>query len=198
MTTIDTLQAKVQARFSPLLERIQVECGELTIEVAAQHLLEVCLALRDEPDFDFKLLVDVCGVDYLHYGMTEWETESATETGFERGREVRDASFLLQNKPKERFATVYHLLSINLNHRVRIRVFLNETQLTVPSVTALWPAANWFEREAYDLFGIVFTDHPDLRRILTDYGFIGHPFRKDFPLIGNVEARYDAQLRRVF
>jgi NADH-quinone oxidoreductase subunit C len=156
------------------------------------------------------MLVDVCGVDYLHYGRGEWETYEATATGFERGVDrsfieapasvdVRNATFGGEVVPtyKPRFAVVHHLLSIGLNHRIRLRVPVEENDLIVPSVVDLWPAANWFEREAFDLFGILFSGHPDLRRILTDYGFIGHPFRKDFPLIGNVEARYDAVLKQV-
>ncbi len=192
---LEELSNKIATRFGHLLEQSIVACGELTILVASQHLHEICYALRDEPDFDFKLLIDVCGVDYLEYGIAEWETESATATGFERGVE-RD---VLQDKPRKepRFASVYHLLSLNNNQRIRIRVPLSEADLKVPSVVAIWPAANWFEREAFDLFGIVYTGHPDLRRLLTDYGFIGHPFRKDFPLIGNWEARYDAKSQRI-
>lgn len=195
MTTVETLHTKVTERFAAMLERAVVACGELTIEIPAQHLLEVCTLLRDEPAFGFNCLLDVCGVDYLHYGLGEWETESSTATGFERGVDREQ----MNNPPptKHRFASVYHLLSLTNNHRLRIRVFLPEEALEVPSVCSIWPSANWFEREAFDLFGIVYRNHPDLRRILTDYGFIGHPFRKDFPLIGKVEARYDAKLGRV-
>lgn len=195
MTDIDILYAKVNERFSSLLERAEVAFGELTIDVSSDHLRECCLALRDEPDFDFNMLMDVCGVDYLHYGLSEWETESATATGFERGVDRRAMNYPHLTSP--RFATVYHLLSLNQNHRIRIRVMLDEHHLKVPSVMDIWPSANWFEREAFDLFGITFVGHPDLRRILTDYGFTGHPFRKDFPLSGHVEARYDAKLQRV-
>jgi NADH-quinone oxidoreductase subunit C len=154
--------------------------------------------------------VDVCGVDYLQYGLSEWETEEATLTGFERGvdkgfmtnpgsRDARNAAFDHEAKAvhKPRFASVYHLLSLTLNQRLRLRVLLDEHDLIVPSVMDIWPAANWYEREAFDLFGIIYQDHPDLRRLLTDYGFVGHPFRKDFPLIGNVEVRYDGNLKRV-
>ncbi len=195
MLSIEELSTKVSTRFGRLLEQSILANGELTIVVASQHLQEVCLALRDETAFDFKALMDVCGVDYLQYGISEWETNSATTTGFERGVEVG----ALQNAPlkQPRFASVYHLLSLTNNQRIRIRVFLNESDLKVPSVVDIWPSANWFERESFDLFGIFYIGHPDLRRLLTDYGFIGHPFRKDFPLIGNVEARYDAKLQRV-
>lgn len=194
MVDIEVLCANIQKRFGSLIQHTKVACGELTIVVLSADLREISLALRDEKDFDFKLLVDVCGVDYLQYGISEWETESATATGFERGVEQT-----LKSLPEipHRFSSVYHLLSLTNNQRIRIRVFLEEADLKVPSVTDIWPAANWFEREAFDLFGIMYTGHPDLRRILTDYGFVGHPFRKDFPLIGNVEARYDAKLQRV-
>jgi NADH-quinone oxidoreductase subunit C len=193
MATVEQLHDRIQARFADKIERTLHACGELTLEIPAQHLRDISIALRDEAEFDFKLLIDVCGVDYLHYGLSQWETESATGTGFERGVETP----VVPDMIKRRFATVYHLLSLHNNQRIRLRVFLDADNLHVPSVTDIWPAANWFEREAFDLFGIVFVGHPDLRRILTDYGFIGHPFRKDFPLIGNVEARYDATLGRV-
>lgn len=196
MAHIENLFTRINERFSTLLHHSKLACGEITIEVAPHHLHEVCLALREEEDFDFNFLVDVCGVDYLHYGLAEWETESTTETGFERGVEV---SVFEKAKvtDKPRFASVYHLLSLAKNHRIRIKVFLDSIHPAVPTVVTIWPSANWFEREAFDLFGIRYEGHPDLRRILTDYGFIGHPFRKDFPLIGNVEVRYDATLKQV-
>lgn len=195
MADIDILHGKVVERFSGLIQSASVAMDELTIDVAAEHLLEVCQALRDENDFDFKMLIDVCGVDYLHYGLSEWETNSATATGFERGVDLH----AINNTPLAgpRYAAVYHLLSLTQNHRIRIRVLVDEHNLKVPSVVDLWPAANWFEREAFDLFGITFVGHPDLRRILTDYGFNGHPFRKDFPITGHVEVRYDAHTNRV-
>lgn len=195
MLSIEELSTRVVARFGRLLEQSVIAYGELTIMVASQHLHEICLVLRDEPDFNFNVLIDICGIDYLQYGIAEWETDSATATGFERGVECNALKNRSHQEP--RFASVYHLLSLNHNQRIRIRVLLHETELKVPSVVDIWPAANWFEREAFDLFGIFYTGHPDLRRILTDYGFMGHPFRKDFPLIGNLEARYDAKLQRV-
>lgn len=188
-----TLHAKINERCSSLIERSHVALDELTLDVSANKLLDLCKLLRDEPEFDFKLLLDVCGVDYLNYGISEWETTSATFTGFSRG--VERFRELKENMP--RFAVVYHLLSLKKNHRVRLKVFLPEDAPTIPSVLAIWPSANWYEREAFDLFGIMFTGHPDLRRLLTDYGFVGHPFRKDFPLIGKVEPRYDATTQRV-
>ncbi|EKD74328.1 MAG: NADH-quinone oxidoreductase [uncultured bacterium] len=194
MTDINTLFTQVNERFSAVIQHAQVALSELTIDIAPPHLREVCLALRDERQFDFQMLIDVCGVDYLHYGLGEWETDSATETGFQRG--VDRHAIRHPHLTTPRFAAVYHLLSLQQNHRIRIRVFLEEDP-NVPSVVDIWPSANWFEREAFDLFGIQFVGHPDLRRILTDYGFLGHPFRKDFPLSGNVEVRYDATLQRV-
>lgn len=196
MTEINALYTQVVERFADWIEQASVKLDELTVEVKPEYLLKLCRVLHDEPEFDFKLLLDVCGIDYLHYGLADWETDSATESGFSRGVTVkwlREAG----GKPN-RFAVVYHLLSLNKNHRIRLRVNIpNESELMVDSVLPIWPSANWFEREAFDLYGILFKGHPDLRRLLTDYGFVGHPFRKDFPLIGKVEARYDATLKRV-
>jgi NADH-quinone oxidoreductase subunit C len=195
MADIELLNAMIKEHFAEFIQHSTVACGELTLDVPPEHLLALCLALRDDKGFEFKMLIDVCGVDYLHYGLSEWETTSATSTGFERGVDRQSIDNPHLSGP--RYATVYHLLSLTQNQRVRIRVFLDKHNPKVPSVMHLWPAANWFEREAFDLFGIMFTGHPDLRRILTDYGFVGHPFRKDFPLSGHVEPRYDAKLQRV-
>lgn len=195
MTEIEALHSKVQEHLGSLIQNAKIACDELTIEITPDQLLEVCLILRDHPDFRFDMLVDVCGVDYLQYGIGEWETEAATETGFERG--VDKSAIRHPQLKGPRFAAVYHLLSLTHNHRIRLRAFLEDTRLAVPSVIDIWPSANWFEREAFDLFGIMFLNHPDLRRLLTDYGFHGHPFRKDFPLSGQVEVRYDAKLARV-
>lgn len=183
-------------RFAMWFDNIIERHGETTIEVKPNHLRQLCYALRDESDFAFNLLVDICGVDYLQYGLDDWQTQSTTETGFSRGVTPMD----LRENPeqKSRFAVVYHLLSITHNKRLRLRVFIpDDAPMLVDSVIDIWPAADWYEREAFDFFGIVFKGHPDLRRLLTDYGFIGHPFRKDFPLIGRVEVRYDAALSRV-
>jgi NADH-quinone oxidoreductase subunit C len=141
--------------------------------------------------------MDLCGVDYLHHGCSEWETTEASLKGFERGVHALDPSKTNPTWDKPRFAVVYHLLSINKNQRLRLKSFVPDDTLMIDSVTAIWNSANWYEREAFDLYGILFANHPDLRRILTDYGFIGHPFRKDFPLVGNVEVRYDAKQERV-
>lgn len=190
------LLEKIQNRFTGMLEQVSLPVDRIvTIEVSATHLLFVAEALQNEPDFDFKLLIDLCAVDYLEYGDTQWRTHETTFSGFSRGRSEAQMEKMREwNKP--RFAVVYHLLSLNHNHRLRLKVFLSEKKLDIPSVTFIWNSANWLEREAFDLYGIVFLNHPDLRRLLTDYGFVGHPFRKDFPLIGDVELRYDAAQAR--
>jgi len=195
----ETLAARIDARFGEKLIRVASLCGELTYECAPADLLDTATALRDEADFRFEQLIDVCGVDYLSYGTDEWNTHSATSSGFSRSvqREpvILDQSDEFQDR---RFAAVYHLLSVSRNARLRLRVFTGRANPPVlPSVVPVWNSANWFERETFDLFGILFDGHPDLRRILTDYGFIGHPFRKDFPLSGSVEVRYDADKGRV-
>jgi NADH-quinone oxidoreductase subunit C len=187
------------------LERLPSSVGELGYKVAPEDLIECCMKLRDEPDLGFELLVDVCGVDYLGYGRDEWHTEEASGTGFSRGVD-RDSvtpaaqfgEIEAEYQPEKRFAVVYHLLSVRHNRRLRLKVFCSDdARPIVPSVIDVWASADWYEREAFDLFGILFRGHPDLRRLLTDYGFIGHPFRKDFPLVGNVEMRYDPEKGRV-
>jgi NADH-quinone oxidoreductase subunit C len=187
----------LEARFGALGAGVSTALGEVTIEVPAAVLPAVALALRDEPDFAFEQLIDLCGVDYLSYGGAEWTTsERATSTGFSRGVERPDQP---PSAPvsERRFAVVTHLLSQRHNRRLRLRVYALDDPPRVASLVEVWSGANWFEREAFDLFGILFEGHPDLRRILTDYGFIGHPFRKDFPLIGHVEMRYDPERGRV-
>ncbi len=192
---IQTLATRLQERFGPTLNNCAVAKGEITIEVPAANIREVCTALRDEKEFGFEQLIDICGVDYATYGLTEWDTEVTTETGFSRGVSThRDERHVWHG---ERFAAVYHLLSYSNNQRLRIRAYVNEELPLIDSVVGVWSVADWFEREAFDLYGIIFEGHPDLRRLLTDYGFIGHPFRKDFPLIGNVEMRYDPEKQRV-
>ena len=171
-TKLETLAAALQAAVPDALSSFIVERGEITVVVPAQGLPDLMRELRDRPDLRFEMLIDVCGVDYSTFGEGAWE-----------GR---------------RFAAVYHLLSLAQNWRLRVRVFAPDDDFPVlPSVVDVWPAANWFEREAFDLYGIVFDGHPDLRRLLTDYGFVGHPFRKDFPLSGYVEMRYDPEQGRV-
>ncbi len=195
----ETLAAQIEERFGERMTRIPSICGELGYEIDKDDLVEIATTLRNDGDFGFEMLVDVCGVDYLSYGSDEWTTSSATGTGFSRGVE-REPVILDEADEFEprRFAVVYHLLSVQHNFRLRLRTFTGtDNPPIVKSVVDIWNGANWFEREVFDLFGILFDGHPDLRRILTDYGFIGHPFRKDFPLTGNVEVSYDADKGRV-
>ena len=195
----ETLAAQIDERFGEQVTRVASICGELTYEVDKGDLHAVATALRNGGEFGFEMLVDVCGVDYLNYGSAEWTTSSASGTGFSRGVE-REPVILDESDefdPK-RFAVVYHLLSIQHNIRLRLRAFTGtDNPPMIGTVVDIWNGANWFEREVFDMFGILFVGHPDLRRILTDYGFVGHPFRKDFPLIGNVEVSYDAEKGRV-
>jgi NADH-quinone oxidoreductase subunit C len=198
-----SLAGVIEAKLASRVERLPTSTGELGYRVAPEDLLDVCRALRDSPELKFEMLMDVCGVDYQTYGKDEWQTSSATGTGFSRGT-LRDAAPPAEDveqavfEPPARFAVVYHLLSITHNHRLRLKAFCaSDERPIVDSVYDVWNAADWFEREAFDLYGILFRGHPDLRRLLTDYGFIGHPFRKDFPLIGNVEMRYDPAKGRV-
>ena len=167
----ETLQTALGELFGAKLARLDEYVGELTIEVKRADLIDVMRALRDQPSLYFEQLLDLCGVDYLDYADGAWDGP--------------------------RFAVVYHLLSVRNNQRLRVRVYADDDFPVVASVIDIWPSANWYEREAFDLYGIVFEGHPDLRRLLTDYGFIGHPFRKDFPLVGNVEMRYDPEQQRV-
>lgn len=180
------------------------QSGIATLEVATDAWLEVCRALRDEEDFCFEQLTDLCGVDYLGYGQAEWDTSDASQEGFGRGVEgLGPGRFAWADRPEagdieQRFGVVVHLLSFRHNRRLRLRCFAPDEGLPiVPSLVDVWSSANWYEREAFDLYGIIFEGHPDLRRIMTDYGFTGHPFRKDFPLIGNVAVRYDSRKGRV-
>ena len=171
-TRLETLAQALTDVFPGKLVKLSQALGETTIEIQPDDLLSVAKILRDDPRFSFEQLIDLCGLDYSQYGNGTWE-----------GR---------------RFAVVLHLLSFKHNWRLRIRTFApNDDLPVVDSAIEIWPSANWYEREAFDLFGIIFTDHPDLRRLLTDYGFIGHPFRKDFPQIGTVEMRYDPDQQRV-
>jgi NADH-quinone oxidoreductase subunit C len=171
-TKLDTLEAALRAVLGEHVQSLTTALGEITVVVKAADYLQAMTALRDHADLQFEQLIDLCGVDYSTYGDGAWD----------------DA----------RFAVVSHLLSIHYNWRVRVRTFAPDEALpVVASVSDLWSAANWYEREAFDLFGILFDGHNDLRRILTDYGFIGHPFRKDFPVSGYVEMRYDPEQKRV-
>jgi NADH-quinone oxidoreductase subunit C len=201
------LAEQLKDRFGDSLDAVIDAVGEVTLELGGDSLHEVALALRDEPAFAFEILIDLCGVDYLNYGRDEWATEETSFSGFSRGVEAATSGRLgvvtedlVLEKPRtaRRFAAVYHLLSVRNNRRLRLKVYAPDDDLpVVPSVIDIWNSANWYEREAFDLYGILFEGHPDLRRLLTDYGFIGHPFRKDFPLTGNVEVIYDAEKKRV-
>ena len=172
MSKLDTLQEALVAGLGDKVKKLDRALGELTLTVSAADYLDVATKLRDRPELQFEQLIDLCGVDYSSYRDAPWEGP--------------------------RFCVVSHLLSLTHNWRLRLKVFCADDDLPqVPSLADVWSSTNWFEREAFDLFGIIFRGHPDLRRILTDYGFIGHPFRKDFPLIGNVEVRYDAEKKRV-
>lgn len=195
----------LRAAFAEKLDSIIVAHNEVSIEIAAENLVAVATELRDDPQFRFQQLIDVCGVDYSQFGRDEWLTEDASRSGFSRGVAAASSGRLQFGDELEsltpqgrRFAAVYHLLSYAHNRRLRVRVFAPDDNFpVVPTVTEIWASADWYEREAFDLYGILFSDHPDLRRILTDYGFVGHPFRKDFPLIGHVEMRYDPERERV-
>jgi NADH-quinone oxidoreductase subunit C len=169
---IDTLAAALKEALGERIRSLDIARGEVTVVVGADAYLDALRTLRDRPELGFEMLIDLCGVDYRTYGEGAWQGP--------------------------RYAAVVHLLSLSNNWRVRVRAFPPDDDMPVlPSIIDLWPAVNWFEREAFDLFGIVFTGHPDLRRLLTDYGFVGHPFRKDFPVSGHVEMRYDPEQGRV-
>jgi NADH-quinone oxidoreductase subunit C len=172
MNLLETLADALPKALGSMLKRMAVDRGEITITVASSDYHQAATMLRDHPELRFEQLMDLCGVDFSEYGQGRYNGA--------------------------RYAVVSHLLSVSKNWRVRLRVFAEDEDLpTVASVTNIWTSANWFEREAFDLYGIVFEGHNDLRRILTDYGFIGHPFRKDFPVSGDVEMRYDTEQKRV-
>jgi NADH-quinone oxidoreductase subunit C len=187
-----SLTTSIKNKLDKKIVNIKESFDMVTIEVQSENLIDVCKQLKENTTFDFSQLIDLAGVDYSAYGHEEWETKKVTTAGFCRGRKNNKAV------NKNRFAVVYHLLSINNNVRLRVKCYIdNNEPPCIPSVVNIWNSANWFEREAFDLFGIFFVGHNDLRRILTDYGFIGHPFRKDFPLIGEMEVRYDFNEQRI-
>jgi NADH-quinone oxidoreductase subunit C len=195
-TRIETLATKLAALFPDRLAALPALKGELAFVVPAQSLVETCRVLRDHEDLKFEQLIDLSGMDYLDYGNAEWRTIESTATGFSRG--VNRTGRVTTELATPRFAVVYHLLSVRHNWRLRLRCYCEGTEPPlIDSLVDVWSGANWYEREAFDMFGILFKGHPDLRRILTDYGFIGHPFRKDFPLIGNLEVKYDPAKGRV-
>jgi NADH-quinone oxidoreductase subunit C len=209
LTGSNTLVDRLIECFGQRYQVAKSRNGQITLHVPVSQWLEVASTLREDDRFAFSQLTDLCGVDYLGYGEQEWETESATQEGFSRAVEgLGPGRFDWQNRPaddltetggdSERFSVVVHLLSTTLNQRLRMKTFAEDEGMPiVPSLVDVWNSANWYEREAFDLFGIIFEGHPDLRRLLTDYGFCGHPFRKDFPLIGNVTVRYDEEKGRV-
>jgi len=176
-----------------------------TVVFDAENLIEVMSIFNENEKLRFEILIDIIAVDYSDYGISEWNAQNANNKGYSRGikkdssgRYTYETAKKNHNQPKKRFAAIYNLLSISSNLRLNVKFYCNEDDVpSLPSVTSIWSSADWYEREAYDLLGIVFTDHPDLRRLLTDYGFIGHPLRKDFPLIGNVEVNYDLDKERV-
>lgn len=197
------LSKELSERFADIAIELSESDHGVTCTVPLGSWLEVAKVLRDEENFNFEQCVDVCGVDYLTYGEAEWQTDDVSSTGFSRGVSLNGPGRFSWSERREesipnRFAVVAQLLSMKFNRRLTLKCFApDEGMLMVPSLIEVWPGVNWFEREAFDLFGIIFKGHPDLRRILTDYGFIGHPFRKDFPLIGNVEVIYDEEKGRV-
>ena len=176
-----------------------------TVVFEQDVLIAIMTTLQNNSELNFEILIDIIAIDYSDYGVSEWNTNDASHKGYSRGikkdssgRYTYESSKTHANQPKKRFAVIYNLLSISSNCRINIKFYCNnDDDPSLPSVTSIWSSADWYEREAYDLLGVVFTGHPDLRRLLTDYGFIGHPLRKDFPLIGNVEVNYDLSKERV-
>jgi NADH-quinone oxidoreductase subunit C len=196
MSRIEATAEAIASRIGERVTRLPAPPGEIAVEVAPEDLVDTCRELRDAPGLAFEQLIDLSGIDYLDFGRSEWSTSEATSTGFSRGAE-RSARGLAP-VTEGRFAVVYQLLSVSRNTRLRLRCRCGAGEPPmIDSVTGVWASADWYEREAFDLYGILFRGHPDLRRILTDYGFIGHPFRKDFPLSGHVEVRYDPSRGRV-
>ena len=198
MTALPDLFALLSQYAESVAADIICERDEITLTVKADQIVDVMQHMRTAEGLQFEQLVDLAGVDYLEYGRDEWNTENATSEGYSRGYEANSfGRFKFDDVPHvsyegKRFAVVYHLLSVTLNHRLRVKVYCENNNFPVlASVTEIWASADWYEREAFDLFGILFEGHPDLRRLLTDYGFIGHPMRKDFPLVGHVEMRFD-------
>lgn len=201
--TLLSLVDQLELAFGERGVHVEKAYSEVTMTVPVEFWLEVSRSLRDDEQFSFEILIDLCGVDYLGYGDAEWDVDQVSSEGFSRGVSAEGPGrFDWVTAPSKsvdnRFAVVAHLLSIKHNIRLRVKTFAQENGVVmVPSLIGIWNVADWYEREAFDLYGIAFEGHPDLRRILTDYGFVGHPFRKDFPLVGNVEVRYDEEKQRV-
>ena len=194
----EEIKTRIIACFKDKLTPIESPSNELVFGLKPHLLREVATELKENKELLFEQLTDLCGIDYLTYGIDEWTTKSATNSGFSRG--VTRQPVILDDADSfdgERFAVIYNLLSLKLNIRIRLRMFTGkDNPPIVPSVSDIWSSANWLERETFDLYGIIFDGHPDLRRILTDYGFVGHPFRKDFPISGNVEIHYDQEEKK--
>ena len=195
----EDIKTRITTCFEDKVNFIESSCNELIFELQCEDLIDVAKELKTNENMMFEQLTDLCGVDYLTYGVDEWTTKSATSSGFSRG--VSRQSVILDDADTfddKRFAVIYNLLSIKHNSRIRLRVYTGDKNPPIiPSVASIWSSANWLERETFDLYGILFEGHPDLRRILTDYGFVGHPFRKDFPLSGNVEIHYDEKKEKI-
>ena len=184
MTNLERLSAQLKLALGDKITKLDVALDEISIECTVEDYLSVCAKLRDHAELKFEQLIDLCGVDFSEYAI-----DGGADALFDAEDNIQTGA---------RYAVVLHLLSVSLNQRVRLKVFAKDDDFPVlPTLVDIWPAANWYEREAFDLFGLMFENHPDLRRILTDYGFVGHPFRKDFPMIGNVEMRYDPEQQRV-
>ena len=181
---LDLLSAQLKLALGDKIFKLIIALDEITIECKAESYLSICTKLRDHAELKFEQLIDLCGVDFSEYAI-----DSNADSLFNAEDNIQTGA---------RYAVVLHMLSVTKNQRVRLKVFAQDDDFPVlPTLVDVWPAANWYEREAFDLFGLMFENHPDLRRILTDYGFVGHPFRKDFPMIGNVEMRYDPEQQRV-
>ena len=195
----EDIKTRITTCFEDKVNFIESSYNEIIFEIQSEDLIEVAKELKTNENMMFEQLTDLCGVDYLTYGVDEWTTKSATSSGFSRG--VTRQSVILDDADTfddKRFAVIYNLLSIKHNSRIRLRVYTGDKNPPIiPSVASIWSSANWLERETFDLYGILFEGHPDLRRILTDYGFVGHPFRKDFPLSGNVEIHYDEKKEKI-
>ncbi|WP_020559370.1 NADH-quinone oxidoreductase subunit C [Thiofilum flexile] len=210
MNYLEKLHEYLKDGLKSRILRSKLVLNELTLDVPPEQWLEVCGFLRYDNATKFEQLIDLCGVDYLAYGNSEWDVTHATGSGFSRAvqspaepdpfdfEQAEADELVVPEQFPARFAVVVHLLSVTKNQRIRVRTWCDNDRFPrLPSLIKVWSSANWYEREAFDLFGIMFEGHPDLRRLLTDYGFIGHPFRKDFPLIGQVEMRYDPETQRV-
>ncbi len=202
---ITQLVDKLTEELGDYIDELNVDHGQICIDISSENLIDAATILRDHAKLRFQQLIDLCGIDYSQYNNNEWATDKSSATGFSRAVEPASHGHLIFGEDlaptgpqKNRFATIYQLISYALNHRVTLRVFAeNDDFPLVESIVPIWNSADWYERESFDLFGIHYSGHPDLRRILTDYGFVGHPFRKDFPLIGHVEMRYDEEQKRV-